>query len=238
MLHALKCKFGNVHASITTSGSTGPIINAELNDQSLKLSKARGIISDQLAATASANAASAKRASERARVASAFAKGFPDTADADFLPAFAPVGRGRPEEGKKMAEAFAMQAQKAYVDGCRAPSLDDPQIVAQKAMRKQLEEFIANIKCLEAKYPTLSVFRSEELRYNAKFDSLILKGKADDLKVSRNADKTDLFRERYRTLRDEIIREQADLLAKIPLACKMSLVLFVSHILFTSVRKD
>jgi hypothetical protein len=223
MLHSLKRR-----VSLTQAAATGGVpVPPEVVSLKQKLAGVKRQLTETTTHVDRTNAAIKVKVSEQVAFARAFAKDFPVGPDAP-----PPAGAGcrdldmtAASEAKTQAHAFARQAEEVYNTHCRARSPDEGW-ARYKAMNEQLKAYCAAVAKVEAKYPRLTVAKSEATRYHAKFDALMQRGKADDLKMTRNLEKTDQFRDRYQALLKEVLEEQRALYAKAPLALRTALVVY------------
>lgn len=223
MLHSLKKK-----ASLAQGAATGGVpLPPEVLMLKQKLAGVRKMLADSTSAVDKANARVKVDVSEQMTFAKMFARAYPLGPDAPPPPGAAPeeVDAAEASEGRDQAAAFAKHAEAVYNGHCRAGSPDE-KWAQYKAMNEKVKAYVAAVEKVEAKYPRLTAAKSESLRYNAKFDALMQKGKADDLKMTRNLQKSDGFKARYQKLLAEVLAEQRALYAKAPDACRVALVAY------------
>jgi hypothetical protein len=223
MLHSLK-KRVNLAQGVATGGVPVP---PEVLALKQKLAGVKRQLTETTTFVDKANASIKVQMSEQMAFARVFAREFPNGPDAP-LPAGADIADLDPlseSDAKTQAAAFAKQAENVYNTHCRAGSPDE-KWAQYKAMNVKLKAYCTAVTKLEAKYPQLATAKSEATRYNAKFDSLLVKGKADDLKMTRNLQKSDQVRDRYQTLLKEVLDEQRALYAHAPDALRMALVVY------------
>lgn len=220
MLHGLKKR-----VTLAQSAATGGVpIPPEVQSLKLKLAQVKRQLVETTTRADKANAAIKVAVNEQASFAKAFAGNFPTGPDSPPGPDDV-YDADEDSEARQMAQAFAKQSEGVYNEHCRSGS-PDAKWAQYKQMNTQLKSYTAAITRLEAKYPKLVQAKSEASRYNSKYDSLMVKGKADDLKMTRNLQKTDQFRDRYQALLKEVLEEQRALYAKAPVAMRMALIVY------------
>lgn len=223
MLHSLK-----KNVSLMQGAASGGVpLPPEVLLLKQKLGSVKRQVTETTAIVDKANVSIKVQVAEQMVFARMFARAFPNGPDAP--PAtdtdVAVLDLNSPSEAQARAAAFAKQAENVYNTHCRAGSPNEKWTM-YKLMNTKLKAYCAAITKLEATYPRLTAAKSEATRYNAKFDSLLHKGKADDLKIARNLQKSDQFREGYQTLLKEVLAQQCAMYAKAPDALRMALVMY------------
>eukprot|EP00172_Hildenbrandia_rubra_P003951 Plantae.Rhodophyta-Hildenbrandia_rubra.ctg7107.p2 GENE.Plantae.Rhodophyta-Hildenbrandia_rubra.ctg7107~~Plantae.Rhodophyta-Hildenbrandia_rubra.ctg7107.p2 ORF type:complete len:375 (+),score=86.41 Plantae.Rhodophyta-Hildenbrandia_rubra.ctg7107:4153-5277(+) len=122
------------------------------------------------------------------------------------------------EDTYELAKEFNDGAQTTYDYFIRSTSPDATYLKIQEHVLVYLDE----IKVIEDKYKEFDEVTSEAARYQAKADSIALKGK-DEAKLARNFEKLDKFRERADELATEILQGQKITYAKHEMVFKAGL---------------
>lgn len=221
MLHGLKKR-----VSLAQGAATGGVpLPPEVQSLKLKLALVKRQVNEASTRADKANAEVKVAVSERMAFAKSFASAFPKGPDSPTAASADVFDADEDSEARHMAAAFAKQAETVYNEHCRSGS-PDAKWAQYKQMNVQLKSYVGAISRLEVKYPKLVEAKSEATRYNSKYDSLLVKGKADDLKMTRNLQKTDQVRDHYQSLLKEVLAEQRVLYAKAPVAMRMALVVY------------
>lgn len=224
MLHSLKKRIGLANGSLSGQVHLPPEVLALKQ----KLYRVRAQVISTTSYVDKANEAIKIAINEQAIFAKAFSKGFPfgpDTlADRDSEKTVA-LDFSLGSEAKSQADAFASQSKRVYEQHCKSGSQDEDW-AKYAAMSQQLKFYASSITALDARYPKLLLAKSECTRYSAKFDSLFSQGTSADLKLTRNLQKSDRFRDEYQRMLVEVLSEQRALHARAPLALKMALVVY------------
>lgn len=224
MLHSLKKRIGLANGSLSGEVHLPPEVLALKQ----KLYRVRVQVISTTSYVDKANEAIKITINEQAIFAKAFAKGFPFGPDAVVdrdSENTAALDFSLCSEAKFQADAFASQSKRVYDQHCKSGSQDEDW-TKYTAMSQQLKRYASAITELDASYPKLLLAKSEFTRYSAKFDSLFSQGTSDDLKLARNLQKSDRFRDDYQKMLTEVLSEQRALHARVPLALKMTLVVY------------